>query len=138
MTSGGDAEICWRFADQLSARFVYAENAVVFHQHRKELPDFIAQFHKYGVGRVQQALVSEKFSLEKGKDDPRAHLKLLNNIFDELRNSGTPESTLMKFVDAVKDIAYHAGRSEELEKKLQAKFGLEGCTYLRRAVGAIK
>ncbi|MCX7592252.1 MAG: glycosyltransferase [Fischerella sp.] len=55
LTTGGDADICWRIQQQSSWRFCCAEQAVVLHRHRSTLREFRKQFHRYG--RSQRYLI---------------------------------------------------------------------------------
>ncbi|MDM9381597.1 glycosyltransferase [Chlorogloeopsis sp. ULAP01] len=48
LTTGGDADICWRIQRQSSWQFYCADQAVVQHRHRVNLRELTNQFHRYG------------------------------------------------------------------------------------------
>ncbi|MBW4644898.1 MAG: glycosyltransferase [Goleter apudmare HA4340-LM2] len=48
LTTGGDADICWRIQIQSSWRFYCADAAVVQHRHRSSLSELKKQFRRYG------------------------------------------------------------------------------------------
>ncbi|MFQ4140945.1 glycosyltransferase [Chlorogloeopsis sp. ULAP02] len=48
LTTGGDADICWRIQQQSSWRFCCADKAIVQHRHRVNLREITNQFHRYG------------------------------------------------------------------------------------------
>ena len=48
MTTGGDADICWRVQQQGGWKLQFAEQAVILHHHRTTLPDLHSQWRRYG------------------------------------------------------------------------------------------
>lgn len=48
LTSGGDADICWRIQQQSDWQLKFAPKALVFHRHRGNLVDFQKQWQRYG------------------------------------------------------------------------------------------
>lgn len=48
LTTGGDADLCWRIQLQFPDCLVFAPRAVVRHRHRSNLRDFYRQWYKYG------------------------------------------------------------------------------------------
>jgi hypothetical protein len=48
MTTGGDADICWRIQRQTQWQLDFAETAVVQHRHRTNLKEFRSQWQRYG------------------------------------------------------------------------------------------
>ncbi|MEB3295688.1 MAG: glycosyltransferase [Synechococcales bacterium] len=48
LTTGGDADLCWRILRQTSWDYYFSEAAIVAHQHRKTLPDLLNQWKRYG------------------------------------------------------------------------------------------
>ncbi len=48
LTTGGDADICWRILKEVEAEIIFAPNAIVFHRHRDNLTDFKSQWRRYG------------------------------------------------------------------------------------------
>ncbi|CAN5843425.1 hypothetical protein BH23CYA1_BH23CYA1_04150 [soil metagenome] len=48
MTTGGDADICWRVQREDHWKIHYATDAVVQHRHRQTLKDLYAQWYRYG------------------------------------------------------------------------------------------
>jgi glycosyltransferase involved in cell wall biosynthesis len=48
LTSGGDADICWRILRQNMGRLEFAPNAVVKHRHRATLKELESQWRRYG------------------------------------------------------------------------------------------
>ena len=48
MTTGGDADICWRVQQQGGWKFQFAEQAIIQHRHRTTLRDLRNQWRRYG------------------------------------------------------------------------------------------
>jgi cellulose synthase/poly-beta-1,6-N-acetylglucosamine synthase-like glycosyltransferase len=48
LTTGGDADMCWRIQKQSSWQLTYAPKAIISHRHRSTLKSFRSQFHRYG------------------------------------------------------------------------------------------
>lgn len=48
LTTGGDADFCWRVQQQTSWQLASAERAVVCHRHRRTLDELRRQWHRYG------------------------------------------------------------------------------------------
>ncbi|MGD1852195.1 MAG: glycosyltransferase [Cyanophyceae cyanobacterium] len=48
LTTGGDADICWRMQQNTPYQIVLAPEAIVRHRHRATLADFRGQFRRYG------------------------------------------------------------------------------------------
>ncbi len=48
LTSGGDADLCWRIQSQTPGQLAYAPTAIVYHRHRNNLRDFYQQWRRYG------------------------------------------------------------------------------------------
>ncbi|NEO54275.1 MAG: glycosyltransferase [Okeania sp. SIO3B5] len=48
LTTGGDADICWRILRETSYQFKFVENAVVKHRHRSTWKDLQSQWRRYG------------------------------------------------------------------------------------------
>lgn len=48
LTTGGDADFCWRVQQQTSWQLASAETAVVCHRHRRTLDELRRQWHRYG------------------------------------------------------------------------------------------
>ena len=48
LTTGGDADICWRVQREGSWKIHYASDATVQHRHRQTLKDLRAQWYRYG------------------------------------------------------------------------------------------
>ncbi|MEQ9548507.1 MAG: glycosyltransferase [Coleofasciculus sp. G3-WIS-01] len=48
MTTGGDADICWRIQRQTQWQLNFAEKAIVQHRHRANLREFRSQWQRYG------------------------------------------------------------------------------------------
>jgi cellulose synthase/poly-beta-1,6-N-acetylglucosamine synthase-like glycosyltransferase len=48
LTTGGDADFCWRVQRQSNWKFKFTEKAIVQHRHRTTLSDLISQFRRYG------------------------------------------------------------------------------------------
>lgn len=127
MTSGGDAEICWRLTEIYGHQVVLCEDAFVYHQHRETVEDFINQFMKYGRGRFQQALVSESFAKEKKPDDFSALRDRSVEFIEELAAVGCPESTLHKALDCFMSVYLNMGFLDELMMTFNRRF--EGAGY---------
>ncbi|MBW4627575.1 MAG: glycosyltransferase [Brasilonema octagenarum HA4186-MV1] len=48
LTSGGDADMCWRILQQKIGRLEFAPNAIVKHRHRATLKELESQWRRYG------------------------------------------------------------------------------------------
>ncbi|MGF1569539.1 MAG: glycosyltransferase [Nodosilinea sp.] len=48
LTTGGDADICWRIQQETDWAMVYAQDAVVYHRHRQSLGELQRQWQRYG------------------------------------------------------------------------------------------
>ncbi|MBE9140751.1 glycosyltransferase [Nodosilinea sp. LEGE 07088] len=48
LTTGGDADLCWRIQKETDWRLVHAPNAVVYHRHRNSLEGLHSQWYRYG------------------------------------------------------------------------------------------
>lgn len=48
LTTGGDADLCWRIQQGTSWHLVHAADAVVYHRHRDTLKGLRSQWHRYG------------------------------------------------------------------------------------------
>jgi len=48
LTTGGDADICWRILRQTDWQYVFADTALVQHRHRATLRDYEKQWYRYG------------------------------------------------------------------------------------------
>lgn len=48
LTTGGDADICWRILRETNYQFQFVENALVKHRHRHSLSELRKQWQRYG------------------------------------------------------------------------------------------
>lgn len=48
LSTGGDADICWRILRQNLGRLEFAPNAIIQHRHRRTLPELQSQWQRYG------------------------------------------------------------------------------------------
>ncbi len=48
LTTGGDADICWRIQKEGKWQLEYAPNAIIKHRHRSNFKNFRSQFRRYG------------------------------------------------------------------------------------------
>ncbi len=48
LTSGGDADLCWRILRETSYKMYFAENAIARHRHRSTIKQLESQWHRYG------------------------------------------------------------------------------------------
>ena len=48
LTTGGDADICWRILQHPSVTWHFAQDAIVKHHHRSTLPELLSQWRRYG------------------------------------------------------------------------------------------
>ncbi len=48
LTSGGDADLCWRVLRQTSYKLDFVENAIVRHRHRSTIKQLQSQWYRYG------------------------------------------------------------------------------------------
>jgi cellulose synthase/poly-beta-1,6-N-acetylglucosamine synthase-like glycosyltransferase len=61
LTTGGDADICWRIQKQSNWGFYLSDDAVVYHRHRSSLQELQKQFLRYG---YSQHFLSELYNSE--------------------------------------------------------------------------
>lgn len=48
LTTGGDADLCWRLQREANAQIFFAEQAIVYHRHRRSLGELRRQWQRYG------------------------------------------------------------------------------------------
>lgn len=48
LTSGGDADLCWRILRETSYKIYFAESAIVLHRHRSTMKQLQSQWYRYG------------------------------------------------------------------------------------------
>lgn len=48
LTTGGDADLCWRIQQQTPWQLVLAQDAVIYHRHRQTLDQLRRQWYRYG------------------------------------------------------------------------------------------
>ncbi len=48
LTSGGDADLCWRILRETSYKMYFAESAIVRHRHRSTIKQLQSQWYRYG------------------------------------------------------------------------------------------
>ncbi|BCU13101.1 glycosyltransferase [Microcystis aeruginosa] len=48
LTTGGDADICWRIQQQTDWQLTYAPEAIIYHRHRSTLEELRSQLKRYG------------------------------------------------------------------------------------------
>jgi Glycosyl transferase family group 2 len=48
LTTGGDADMCWRILRETGWQWVFADSAIVRHRHRDTLPELLSQWRRYG------------------------------------------------------------------------------------------
>jgi glycosyltransferase involved in cell wall biosynthesis len=48
LSTGGDADICWRIQKESSWQLTYAPDAIIQHRHRSNFKNFRSQFRRYG------------------------------------------------------------------------------------------
>ena len=48
LTTGGDADICWRIQRETEWKLYYAPQAIIKHRHRSDLRSFRSQLQRYG------------------------------------------------------------------------------------------
>lgn len=130
MTSGGDAEICWRLAEKFGHQVVHCEDAIVYHQHRETVEDFINQFMKYGRGRFQQALVSERFAKEKMPDDFSIFKQRTVQLVDQLTTSGCSDEIVHKALDLFMGLYFNLGFIDELIRVINFRLGGHGYEFI--------
>lgn len=118
MTSGGDAEMCWRLTTKFGHQVMLCEDAIVYHQHRYTIEDFIDQFMKYGCGRFQQALVSDTFARDKKLDNIAVYKNDSAKLVEELKAIGCPDEILYKLLDLFKYFYFNLGFLNHMIKAL--------------------
>ncbi|MBD2325439.1 glycosyltransferase [Alkalinema sp. FACHB-956] len=48
LTTGGDADLCWRILRETACQWHFAESAIVRHRHRQTLAELLSQWRRYG------------------------------------------------------------------------------------------
>ena len=48
LTTGGDADICWRILKEIESEIKFVPDALVLHRHRDNMKDFKSQWKRYG------------------------------------------------------------------------------------------
>ncbi|MGL5064422.1 MAG: glycosyltransferase [Microcoleus sp.] len=48
LTTGGDADLCWRILQQTPYKLYFAESAIVRHRHRSTIKELQSQWYRYG------------------------------------------------------------------------------------------
>jgi len=48
LTTGGDADICWRIQRETGFKLTFSGEAIIRHRHRSTLPELISQWQRYG------------------------------------------------------------------------------------------
>lgn len=48
LTTGGDADICWRILQETAWQWYFAEGAIVRHRHRRSFDELLSQWRRYG------------------------------------------------------------------------------------------
>ena len=48
LTTGGDADICWRILRETQWQYTFIPDAIVEHRHRRTLPELYKQWYRYG------------------------------------------------------------------------------------------
>ncbi len=104
LTTGGDADLCWRIQQASSWQLVHAADAVVYHRHRDSLKGLRSQWHRYGCSNrylhdlhgvdLMRPLTAKEIRyrlLRWGlKEIPQATVKLLNGRGTALELAITP------------------------------------------------
>jgi cellulose synthase/poly-beta-1,6-N-acetylglucosamine synthase-like glycosyltransferase len=104
LTTGGDADICWRIQQQTDWQLTYAEKAVIYHRHRSNLKDLKSQLQRYGRSNrylhelhgveLMRPFTNQQLFMSLSrwllKDIPKNSLKLLFGKADLVDLLGTP------------------------------------------------
>lgn len=122
LTTGGDADICWRIQKEGKWQLEYAPNAIIKHRHRANFKSFRSQFRRYGnsnyylhqlhgVALMRELTTKEviyRLSRWLLKELPRDSLKAITGKADLVDLVGTP-------IDL---IGFHARTKGQQESKL--------------------
>ncbi|MEG3438106.1 glycosyltransferase [Pannus brasiliensis CCIBt3594] len=104
LTTGGDADICWRIQKQTGWKLASAPKAIVSHRHRSTIQDFQKQFRRYGRSNrylhelhgcdLQRNFTTSEMFYRLGrwifKEVPKNSLKILLGKADTVDLFGTP------------------------------------------------
>jgi cellulose synthase/poly-beta-1,6-N-acetylglucosamine synthase-like glycosyltransferase len=104
LTTGGDADICWRIQQQTDWQLTYAPEAIIYHRHRSTLEDLRSQLKRYGRSNrylhelygveLMRPLTSQELFFTLGrwlfKELPKNTLKLLFGKADLVDLLATP------------------------------------------------
>ncbi len=104
LTTGGDADLCWRILRETEWRYAFAPQAIIRHRHRATLGEFRSQWRRYGRSNrylhelygvpLMPELTTGKLLYRLGrwllKEVPRAGLKRLQGRAEGLELLRTP------------------------------------------------
>jgi cellulose synthase/poly-beta-1,6-N-acetylglucosamine synthase-like glycosyltransferase len=104
LTTGGDADICWRVQQQTDWQLTYAPEAIIYHRHRSTLEELRGQLKRYGRSNrylhelygveLMRPLTSQELFFTLGrwllKELPKNTLKLLFGKADLVDLLATP------------------------------------------------
>jgi glycosyltransferase involved in cell wall biosynthesis len=89
LTTGGDADICWRILRETEWQWAFAESAIVRHRHRRSWAELLSQWRRYGrsneylhqlhgydrMAQPQRSLYVQRLARWLGKELPIAVVK---------------------------------------------------------------
>ncbi|MBF2056814.1 MAG: glycosyltransferase [Cyanobacterium sp. T60_A2020_053] len=121
LTTGGDADICWRLFQELQAEIKFVRGALVFHRHRNNLKDFQSQWQRYGKSN-QYLHQLHGLKLAKNYDNQAILLRIGRWIFQDIPKN-IIKITIGKasFFDLIKapiDIIASKARSDGQQKAI--------------------
>jgi len=126
LTTGGDADICWRIQRETNWKLTTAPQAIVLHRHRHQLTEIYRQWHRYGrsnryLHELHGVPLMDDLTLKKGvyrisrwlfKELPKVCLNLI-------KKKANPIDLVMTPIDL---ILYQARTTGQKQVKLPPKF----------------
>lgn len=121
LTTGGDADICWRLFQELQAEIKFVGRALVFHRHRDNLKDFQSQWQRYGKSN-QYLHQLHGLKLAKNYDNRTVLLRLGRWIFRDIPKNMVKiiigKATVFDLIKAPIDIIASKARSDGQQKAI--------------------
>ncbi len=129
LTTGGDADICWRILKETNTEIILAKNAVILHHHRDNLNDFKSQWKRYGnsnfylhklhglelMKECNNQEIFNRLSLWLIKDLPKNFIKLILDNFMSKKDEKTTFIDLIKTpIDLIRWQARTQGQKEAI------------------------
>ena len=125
LTTGGDADICWRIQREGQGKLAFAAGAIVLHRHRANLRELRSQWRRYGqsnayLNELYGVDLMREFTLQEGLYRLSRWLfkEIPKNTFNLIRQQSHPLDLIRMPIDLLSFQARSAGQKEaKLPKK---------------------